>query len=138
VYVDSGPLRNGGVINDEMKVENGEIPLDLSEFPPEELRDMDDELLASFRARAIPQPARVATNPQELHDERRYDVPATVIACAFSSDQLKAWIAQGAPFVAELAALHDVEFVDLPTGHWPQFTKPKELAQAILAAIDRT
>ena len=32
----------------------------------------------------------------------------------------------------------DVEFVDLPTGHWPQFTKPKELAEAILAAIDRT
>jgi len=138
VYVDSGPLGDGGVINDEMTVENGEIPLDLSEFPPEELRDMDDELLASFRARAIPQPARVATDRQELHDERRYDVPATVITCAFSSDQLKAWVAEGAPFVAELAAIRDVEFVDLPTGHWPQFTKPKELAQAILAAIDRT
>ena len=137
IYVDSGPLGDSGVINDELTVENGEIPLDLSEFPPEELRDMDGELLASFRARAIPQPAGVATDRQELHDERRYDVPATVITCAFSSDQLKAWIAQGAPFVAELAALREVEFVDLPTGHWPQFTKPKELAQAILAAIDR-
>jgi pimeloyl-ACP methyl ester carboxylesterase len=138
IYVDSGPLGDGGRINDEMTVENGEIPLDLSEFPPEELRDLDDDLLASFRARAIPQPAGVATDRQELHDERRYDVPATVITCAFSSDQLKAWIAQGAPFVAELAALRDVEFVDLPTGHWPQFTKPKELAKAILAAVDRT
>ena len=65
-------------------------------------------------------------------------MPATVITCAFSSDQLKAWIAQGAPFVAELAALRYVEFVDLPTGHWPQFTKPKELAEAIQAAVDRT
>jgi pimeloyl-ACP methyl ester carboxylesterase len=138
IYVDSGPLGDGGRINDALTVEKGEIPLDLSEFPPEELRDLDDELLASFRARAIPQPAGVATDRQELHDDRRYDVPATVITCAFSSDQLKAWIAQGAPFVAELAALRDVEFVDLPTGHWPQFTKPKKLAQAILAAIDRT
>jgi pimeloyl-ACP methyl ester carboxylesterase len=138
VYVDSGPLGDGGCINDEMTVVNGEIPLDLSEFPPEELRDMDDDLLASFRARAIPQPAGVATDRQELHDERRYDVPATVITCAFPSDQLKAWIAQGAPFVAELTAVRDVEFVELPTGHWPQFTKPKELAAAILEAIDRT
>ena len=40
--------------------------------------------------------------------------------------------------MAELAAVHDVEYLDLPTGHWPQFTKPRELAEAILAAVDRT
>jgi pimeloyl-ACP methyl ester carboxylesterase len=33
--------------------------------------------------------------------------------------------------------MRDVEFIDLSTGHWPQFTKPAELAQAILSAIDR-
>ena len=33
--------------------------------------------------------------------------------------------------------MRDVEYVDLPTGHWPQFTKPAELAQAILAAVER-
>jgi pimeloyl-ACP methyl ester carboxylesterase len=26
------------------------------------------------------------------------------------------------------------DLVDLPTGHWPQFTRPKELVQAILRA----
>jgi hypothetical protein len=31
-----------------------------------------------------------------------------------------------------------VDYVDLPTGHWPQFTKPAELGAAILAAVDRT
>ncbi len=31
----------------------------------------------------------------------------------------------------------DVEFVDLPTGHWPQLTRPRELAATILAAVDR-
>jgi hypothetical protein len=40
--------------------------------------------------------------------------------------------------VAELGRLHDVEYVDLPTGHWPQFTKPAELGEAILAAVERT
>jgi pimeloyl-ACP methyl ester carboxylesterase len=138
VYVDSGPLGPGGVINDELTVVDGGVPLpDWSEFPEEEMRDLDDERREAFRARAIPQPAGVATDRQELRDDRRYDVPATVIACAFSSDQLKEWIAQDQPFMAELAALRDVEFIDLPTGHWPQFTKPLELGQAILAAVDR-
>jgi pimeloyl-ACP methyl ester carboxylesterase len=139
VYVDSGPLGDGGSINEELPAIGGEIPLpDWSEFPDEELRDLDEELREAFRKRAIPQPAASATDKQVLSDDRRYDVPATIIACAFSSEQLRGWIAQGQPFMSELAAMHDVEYIDLPTGHWPQFTKPKELAQAILSAVDRT
>ncbi|HEX9994965.1 MAG TPA: alpha/beta hydrolase [Acidimicrobiales bacterium] len=139
VYVDSGPLGDGGSINDELPEAGGEIPLpDWSAFDEEDLRDLDDELRAAFRARAVPQPAGVARDPQVLSDERRYDVPATVIACEFPSEQLREWIAAGHPYVAELAALRDVEYVDLPTGHWPQFTRPAELADAILAAVDRS
>ena len=84
----------------------------------------------------MPEPAAVAHDPQVLTDERRRDVPATIIACEFPSEQLRAWIAQENPYVAELAAVRDVEYVDLPTGHWPQFTKPVGLGKAILAAID--
>ncbi len=136
VYVDSGPLGHGGCINDELPVVDGEIPLpDWSEFPDEDMRDMDDEQREAFRARAIPEPARVSYDKQQLSDARRYDVPATVIACEFTSDQLKEWIAQGHPFVSELAAMRNVDYVDLPTGHWPQFTKPAELSQALLAAV---
>ena len=138
VYVDSGPLADGGAINDELPVVDGEIPLpDWSEFGAEDLRDLDDELRAAFQARAVPEPAAVAYDKQVLTDERRYDLPATVIACEFSSEQLKEWIAQRHPYVAELAAMRDVEYIDLPTGHWPQFTKPVELGQAILVAVDR-
>jgi len=36
--------------------------------------------------------------------------------------------------VRELAKIRQVDFIDLPTGHWPQFTKPRELGQAILAS----
>ena len=87
---------------------------------------------------AVPEPAGVATGSQELGDDRRYEVPSTIVACAYSSEQLKDWVAQGAPFVSELAAMRAVEYVDLPTGHWPQFTKPAELGRTIVAAIDRT
>jgi hypothetical protein len=40
--------------------------------------------------------------------------------------------------VQELAKIRDVEYVDLPTGHWPQFTRPEDLARAVVAALDRT
>jgi pimeloyl-ACP methyl ester carboxylesterase len=60
----------------------------------------------------------------------------TVIACEFTADMLREWMASGSAFAAELTRIADVELVDLPTGHWPQFTRPGELAAAILAAVD--
>ena len=88
-----------------------------------------------FRERAIPTPIHVASDPQRLSDERRYDVPVTVIACEISSEMIRKWMEQGHPYVRELAKIHDVEYVDLPTGHWPQFTRPEDLGQAILASV---
>jgi pimeloyl-ACP methyl ester carboxylesterase len=136
VYVDSFPMGEGGLINDELPVENGEVPLpDWSLFDKEDLVDLDDDLRAAFRERAIPTPVHVTCDRQRLSDERRYDVPATVIACEFSSAQLRDWMAQDHPAMRELAKIRDVGYIDLPTGHWPQFTKPAELGQAILASV---
>jgi pimeloyl-ACP methyl ester carboxylesterase len=136
IYVDSFPMGEGGLINDELPVENGEVPLpDWSLFEKEDLVDLDDDLRAAFRERAIPTPVHVASDRQRLSDERRYDVPATVIACEFSSAQVREWMAQGHPAMRELARIRDVGYIDLPTGHWPQFTKPAELGQAILASV---
>lgn len=138
VYVDSGPLGEGGVINDELPAEGDEVPLPPWEgFEDADLTDLNDELRAAFRERAIPEPRLVTSDRQQLHDERRYNVPATVIACEFPSSLLIEWMESGHPFVAELARIHDVDYVDLPTGHWPQFTRPAELGEAILAAVDR-
>jgi pimeloyl-ACP methyl ester carboxylesterase len=136
IYVDSFPMGEGGLINDELPVENGEVPLpDWSLFEKEDLVDLDDDLRAAFRERAIPTPVHVASDRQRLSDERRYDVPATVIACEFSSAQVREWMAQDHPAMRELARIRDVGYIDLPTGHWPQFTKPAELGQAILASV---
>jgi pimeloyl-ACP methyl ester carboxylesterase len=139
VYVDSGPLGEGGVINDELPVVNGEVPLpDWDVFEEEDLVDLDEALRQRFRSIAIPEPVGVTSDPQVLTDPRRLDVPATVICCEFPGDMMRDLMTKGHPYVAELARLSDYELIDLPTGHWPQFTKPRELATAILAAVDRT
>jgi pimeloyl-ACP methyl ester carboxylesterase len=136
VYADSGPLADGGLINDEFPAENGEIPLpDWSLFDDADLTDLDEGLRAAFRERAIPSPLHVAIDRQSLHNDDRYNVPVTVITCEFPSQQMREWIAQDHPYVRELAKIRSVEIVDLPTGHWPQFTRPRDLAQAILSAI---
>jgi pimeloyl-ACP methyl ester carboxylesterase len=136
VYVDSMPLGEGGLVNDEYPAENGEIPLPgWPLFEKEDLVDLGDDLREAFRARAIPTPEHVATDRQRLSDERRYDVPVTVIACEFSSATLRQWMEQGHPGVRELASIRQAEFIDLPTGHWPQFTRPADLGEAILASI---
>jgi pimeloyl-ACP methyl ester carboxylesterase len=139
VYVDSWPQGDGGVVNDGYPSEKGEIALpDWSLFDDEDLVDLDDDLRAAFRERAIPSPAHVARDPQRLRDERRYDVPITVIACEFSSAMLREWMERGEPNLRELAKVHDVEYVDLPTGHWPQFTRPEDLGRVIVQSIDPT
>jgi pimeloyl-ACP methyl ester carboxylesterase len=139
IYVDSGPLGEGGVINDELPDDGDGIPLPPWEaFEDEDLVDLTDELKAVFRARAIPEPKGVAFDQQHLTNTARYDVPATIIACEFPSSLLKEWMDAGHPFTAELARIRDVDYVDLPTGHWPQFTKPGELGQAILTAVNHS
>ena len=136
VYVDCGPLGHGDAINDELPVVDGEVPLpDWSVFDDEDLVDLDEGLRERFRSIAVPEAVGVAQDPQVLTDERRYDVPITVIACEFPADMLRRLMAEGHPYTAELAKVHDVEIVDLPTGHWPQFTRPRDLAAAILAAV---
>lgn len=136
VYVDSGPLGEGDVINDELAVVGSEIPLpDWSVCDDEDLVDLSDTLRADFRARAIPEPAVVANDKQRLTDDRRFDVPATVIAREFPAAMYRDYISKDSAYDRELSRIRDYEFIDLPTGHWPQFTKPAELAEAILAAV---
>lgn len=137
VYVDSGPQPEGMPINDSLPVVDGEVPLpDWSAFGDEDLTDLDEDLRADFRRRAVPVPAAVANQPQApLVDARRFDVPVTVIACGAPAAMYQEWMAQGAPMLSELAQINDVTWVDLPTGHWPQFTRPAELAEVLVQSV---
>jgi pimeloyl-ACP methyl ester carboxylesterase len=138
VYVDAGPLGDGDVINDGLPVVDGEIPLpDWDVFDEEDLVDLTPEIRETFRALSVPSPKGVSYDKQLLSNPARYDVPVTVIACEFPSAMLIQFIDGGHPYTAELGRIHTREFIDLPTGHWPQFTKPRELGESILKAVDR-
>lgn len=136
VYVDSLPLGDGGLINDGFTAIDGMVPLPpRSEFDDESVVGMDDAVWAAFAARALPTPEKVATERQVLTDARRLDVPITVITCELPESTLRELIASGHPYVAELAAVRAAEIVELPTGHWPMFTRPDELARLVVAAL---
>ncbi len=38
---------------------------------------------------------------------------------------------------ADVAKLTCVDSVDLPTGHWPMWSRPRDLADVILAVVRR-
>jgi pimeloyl-ACP methyl ester carboxylesterase len=136
VYVDGGPLTDGAVLAPDLPPEVTEIPLpgwDELDADGTSTEGMDDAVRAAVRARAVPHPARVATTAVRVRDPRRFDVPVTVICSSLPSDALRAMANPGPPLHTDLGQM-DVTYVDLPTGHWPMFSRPRELAEAIAAA----
>ncbi len=101
-----------------------------------DVRDLDDATRAAVQERMRPSPARLTTDVLHLVDDRRHQVPITLVCPEFDPDQARAWVASGD--LPELAAAADLEYVDLDSGHWPQVTRPLELAEVIARAADRT
>jgi pimeloyl-ACP methyl ester carboxylesterase len=140
VYVDSWPTGQDSVINDELPAEGDSIPLPPWEFfEDRDLVGLDDALRERFRAVARPVPARVATDPQQLSGSpARYRVPATVVTCEFPATEVRRLLEGGLPWLAELATVEDVTYVDLPTRHWPQLSRPDDLGAVLLEEVERT
>lgn len=136
LYVDTGPFAEGQAVN-------GSLPSDVvdhglpswEELDEKDLVDLTDEQRTRFRARAIPQPGATVREGHHHPGEAQRGIPGTVIACEFPAALIRQLMEQDHPYFAELKALADYEIVDLPTGHWPMFTKPKELAEAMIAAV---
>jgi hypothetical protein len=53
-----------------------------------------------------------------------------------TSERIKGAVKEGYGWIGGLAELRDVTYVDLPTSHWPMWSRPKELA-AIIGDIAR-
>lgn len=66
-----------------------------------------------------------------LSDDRRYAVPVTLISTTFTREEIDRYTAAGEAYFAELPMIADVTIVEVPTGHWPQFTKAEQLAKVI-------
>ncbi|WP_028049473.1 alpha/beta fold hydrolase [Cellulomonas sp. URHD0024] len=134
VYVDSGPQQDGAVPNPAIAPDQAEEALPPWEVLGEQsLQGLSDEDLADFARRAVPHPAAARRGPVHLRDPARFSVPVTAICTSLSSEQLKPMAHGGPPFFTELSEF-DVTYVDLPTGHWPMWSRPDDLADAIVEA----
>ena len=135
VYVGSEP-RGTDEGGSPFKAEGSDVPLpDWDFFDDEMVADLDADLRATIAARGVPVPVHAANDPLVLTDERRYDVPITMVCCEFPKSQYDEWLADSDGGVAELAKVRDITWVEIGGGHWPQFSQPEALARAILDAV---
>jgi pimeloyl-ACP methyl ester carboxylesterase len=129
VYVDSAPA--SGPLDPSF--EGVELPLPSAEdlAAEENLDGLTEEQLATFRARAVPEPAGAVREAARLTNDARLDVPSTIICTGFPSDQVKAAVQEGYNWLGGLRELRNVTWIDLPTSHWPMWSRPQELAALI-------
>jgi pimeloyl-ACP methyl ester carboxylesterase len=131
VYVDSGPAI--GPLDPSFDAV--EKPLVWEEIEAEENLDgLTEEQKETFRQRAVPEPGDAIRGSAELTNDARLDIPTTAICTGFSSEQYKAAIAEGYNWLAGFGELRNIEWIDLPTSHWPMWSRPLELAQIISRA----
>jgi pimeloyl-ACP methyl ester carboxylesterase len=129
VYVDSGP----GTGASEPEFDGVEKPLPSREEleEGENLDGLSEEQLETFRRRAVAQPGGVLREAAILINDARLDIPSTVICTGYTSEQVTAAVEEGYAWIGGLTELRDVTWVDLPTSHWPMWSRPRELAAII-------
>jgi pimeloyl-ACP methyl ester carboxylesterase len=128
VYVDSTPGK--GAMDADF--EGDEKPLVWEEIEAEENLDgLSEEQKEAFRQRAVAVPGGVLRESVELQNDARFDIPSTIVCTGFTSEQYKEAAKEGYAFIAGLGELRDVTWIDLPTSHWPMWSRPQELAAII-------
>jgi pimeloyl-ACP methyl ester carboxylesterase len=140
VWVDSGPVAPGNVFASDLPKELEELPLPPFDVLAQQasLEGLSAEVLEHFRARAVPEPGPVLRQPIELtNDVRRRKVRTTLICCSMPSAQVLELARAGHPMFVEVTNLEHLDIVDLPTGHWPMWSTPLELANTIQSEASR-
>ena len=129
VYVDTAP--GIGALDPDQE---GDKPLVWSEIEAgENLDGLSEEQKETFRQRAVPVPGGVLRESITLNNDARRDIPSTLIATGFSSDDYKKYAAEEPvmSFLAGIRELRNATWIDQPTSHWPMWSKPKEIAEII-------
>jgi pimeloyl-ACP methyl ester carboxylesterase len=130
VYVDTAPGK-GALAPD---LEGDEKPFNWDELAEEENLDgISEAQLQTFRDRAVAEPAGVLREAVELTNDARCDIPSTIIATGYTSEAYQTYAEEHPEwaFLAGISDLRDITWVDLPTSHWPMWSRPKELAAII-------
>ena len=132
VYVDSGPAT--GPFDPDFEGDDMPMPSLETLADEENLEGLSRQQLETFRDRAVPEPGGIMRDAPSLTNDARLDVPTTVICTGFPSEQVKEAVEEGYAWLGGLKELRDVTWVDLPTSHWPMWSRPRDLAR-ILADI---
>ena len=148
VYIDSGPLppgvsladlydADGRALIERLADEGDGWRFRLPDWPDlAKLASLDGVApaeLERWRRLAAPQPR--ATFSDTLRDrlEGLAALPCTLISCELPLTEVHAFIAAGQPLFAAMAGAN-WSFGELPTGHWPMFSRPDDLAD-LLASL---
>lgn len=98
------------------------------------LDGLSADILERFQARAVPEPGPALRQPVELTNDARRRVHTTLVCCSIPSAHVMEMARGGHPMFAEVAKLQHLDVVDLPTGHWPMWSRPRDLAEVIRVA----
>jgi pimeloyl-ACP methyl ester carboxylesterase len=128
VYVDSAPGK-GAMDPDFKDVDKPMVWKEIEEG--ENLDGLSEDQKETFRQRAVPEPGGVLREGAELTNDARVDIPTTVICTGYTSEQYKEYAKEGYEWLAGLNEVRDIVWVDLPTSHWPMWSRPRELATVI-------
>ena len=130
VYVDTAP----GIAPLDPEFEGDEKPMVWKEIEEEENLDgLTEEQKETFRQRAVPVPGGVMRGSVELKNEARRDIPSTLICTGFTAEQYKTYAKEHPDwaFLAGIPELRNATWVDLPTSHWPMWSRPQDVAGII-------
>ena len=130
VYVDTAPGK-GALDPDFDAVEK---PMVWAEIEAEENLDgLTEAQKETFRRRAVPEPGGLIREAAELTNDARRDVPSTLICTGFSAEQYQTYAREHPDwaFLAGIPELRNATWIDLPTSHWPMWSRPAELAAII-------
>jgi pimeloyl-ACP methyl ester carboxylesterase len=130
VYVDTAPGK--GALDPDFR--DVEKPMVWAEVEEEENLDgLSEEQKQTFRERAVPVPGSLIRETVELTNDARRDIPSTLICTGFTAEQYQTYAREHPDwaFLAGIPELRNATWVDLPTSHWPMWSRPTELAQII-------
>jgi pimeloyl-ACP methyl ester carboxylesterase len=129
VYVDSGPAT--GALEPDFDGVEKPLPPREELAAEENLDGLSEEQLDTFWERAVPEPGGVVREAPTLTNDARLDVPTTAICTAFTAEQYQAAVKEGYAWLGGFAELRNITWVDLPTSHWPMWSRAPELADVI-------